>query len=223
MWELGKLTSERLGVLLKVYRAGRRYGLALEERQSEPDHHFVLDGLTAKSWHDVIVFEAVVGPFFRLFLESFFRSSASDVDSLVRELWEESQRFIRFGQARMARAMEKGERAEIETALEKWLPVAVRALGEVPTELDETWRAANIRSRTSEQVRQDYLDEIATYLQGNDLAIPAAVNDAVRETEVKWLGLEVAGGGRRDGPLKAATFVFTDRLRKSEGRTDPGR
>ena len=48
MWELGKLTSERLGVLLKVYRAGRRYGLALEERPHEPDRHFMLDGLTTK-------------------------------------------------------------------------------------------------------------------------------------------------------------------------------
>src|SRR5205814_6424249 len=121
MWELGKLTSERLGVLLKVHRSGRRYGVDLEGRRSEPDRHFLLDGLTTKSWHDVIVFEAVVGPFFRVFLESFFRSSVPEVNTLVRELWEESQRFIRFGQARMARAMENGERAEIEAAVEKWL------------------------------------------------------------------------------------------------------
>lgn len=222
MWELGKLTSERLGVLLKVYRAGRRYGLSLEEGAVLAERNFQLDGLTAKSWHDVVVFESVVGPFFRLFLESFFRSSVAEVDGLSRELWEESQRFIRFGQARMARALANGERAEVQTALERWLPAVVRALGELPAELDESWAAYGLRTRTSEEVRQDYLDEIATYLQGNDLEIPPAVADAVREVEVKWLGLEVAGGGRRDRPLKAATFVFTDRLRQSDGAPNPG-
>jgi|GEM_PF-4087813 len=221
MWELGKLTSERLGTLLKVHRVGRRYGLVLEDAGSRPERHFLLDGLTAKSWHDVIVFEAVVGPFFRLFLESFFRSSVADLDGLTRDLWTESQRFIRFGQARTARALAGGDRVELQSALERWLPAVVRALGEVPADLDETWRLAGLRTRTSDQVRQDYLDEIATYLQGNDLEIPAAVADAVCEVEVKWLGEEVAGGGRRDRPLKAATFAFTDRLREGDGRGVP--
>jgi hypothetical protein len=120
----------------------------------------------------------------------------------------------------MARALGGGERAEIEAALEKWLPPVVRALGEVPGDLDATWQVSGLRSRTSEQVRQDYLDEIATYLQGNDLEIPAAMREAVHEVEVKWLGLEVAGGGHRDRPMKPATFAFTDRLRRAAG--DPG-
>lgn len=215
MWELGKLTSERLGVLLKVYRLARGYGLAFETRAAQPDRHFLLDGSKAKSWHDVVVFESVVGPFLRVFYESFFRSSAADLGKLARELWEESQRFIRFGQARMAKALAVGERTEVEAALEKWLPLTVHALGEVPSELDQRWQETGVRSRTSEQVRQDYLDEIATYLQGNDLEIPVAMREAVREVEVKWLGVEVAGGGRRDRPLKSATFAFTDRLRQA--------
>jgi 1,2-phenylacetyl-CoA epoxidase catalytic subunit len=222
MWELGKLSSERLGILMKIYRAARSYGLAFESRAEQPDRHFRLDGVTAKSWHDVIVFEAIVGPFFRVFYESFFRSSAADVDTLSRELWEESQRFIRFGQARTARAVAAGERADIQAALEKWLAPAVGCLGEVPVDLDEAWQSSGLRSRSSQQVRQDYLDEIATYLQGNDLEIPDAVRDAVREVEVKWLGVEVAGGGDRDRPLKPATFAFTDRLRRPADDADPG-
>jgi hypothetical protein len=215
MWELGKLTSERLGLLLKVYRIARRYGLAFEDRKEEPHRQFLLDGTKVESWHDAVVFEALVGPFFRLFYESFFRSVSSDVDALVRDLWEEAQRFIRFGQSRMAAALGRDERLEIEAAVEKWLPIAVHALGEVPADVDGTWVASGLRTRTSSEVRQDYLDEMATYLNANDLEIPPAMRDAVREVEVRWLGLEVAGGGRRDGPVRPASFAFTDRLRGS--------
>ncbi|HEV7865362.1 MAG TPA: hypothetical protein VGR20_21880, partial [Acidimicrobiia bacterium] len=155
------------------------------------------------------------------FYESFFRSAVPEIHTLARELWEETQGFIRFGQARMARALAAGERPEIEAAVETWLPAAVQALGEVPADVDESWHACGLRPRTSRDVRQDFLDEIATYLQGNDLEIPAAARDAVQEVEVKWLGAEVAGGGRRDRPLKSATFAFTDRLRGDRGDPSP--
>src|SRR5581483_5646368 len=113
------------------------------------------------------------------------------------------------------------DRVELQSALERWLPAVVRALGEVPADLDETWRLAGLRTRTSDQVRQDYLDEIATYLQGNDLEIPAAVADAVCEVEVKWLGEEVAGGGGGGRPLQAAPLPFTHRPPGGGGRGVP--
>lgn len=213
MWELGKLSSERLGLLQKAYRAARRCGLAFDERQDRSGRHFLLDGNKAESWHDAVVFEAVVGPFFRLFYESFFRSASSDIETVARELWDQTQQFIRFGQARMATALGREQRTEIEAAVEKWLATAIHALGEVAADVDDAWVASGLRTRTSSQVRHDYLDEIATYLIGNEVEIPRALRDEVQEAEVKWLGLEVAGGGRRDGPLRPASFAFTDRLR----------
>ena len=214
MWELGKLCSERIGLTLKVNRLARRHGCDLEQRFTEPERHFLLGGGTVKSWHEAIVFESVVGPFYRLFFESFFRSGDAAVDKLVRELWQESQRFIRFGQGRVALAMAQGQQSEIGEAVEKWLPAALAALSEVPDALDEAWRDAGLRTRTTADVRKDYLEEIATYLNANDLDVPERLRHAVRDAEVAWVGAEVAGGGRRGGPVRPATFAFSDRFRR---------
>jgi hypothetical protein len=213
MWELGKLCSERIGLTLKVNRVARRHGWDLERRFCDPERHFLLGGSKAKSWHEAIVFEATVGPFYRLFFESFFRSSDSQLDALVRDLWQDSQRFIRFGQARVGLAMSQGQESDIAEAVEKWLPAALGALSEVPDSLDEAWQASGIRTRTANEVRKDYLEEIATYLKGNELEVPERLRDAVCEAEVNWVGTEVAGGGRRGGPVQPATFAFSDRLR----------
>ena len=222
MWELGKLCSERIGLIVTVNRAGRRQGIALDAR-TELDRHFLLRNTQIKTWPDVLVFEAIVGPFFRLFFESFFRSASADLDALAHELWEHSQRFIRFGQAHLAKALGGPGHRELEEALERWLPAVLGALDEVPADVDASWTASGLRTRSVEQVRTDYVDEIITYLHSNELEVPAAVAEQFKPIEVKWLGTEVGGAARQSEPLQPAGFFFTDRLsgRSTAAAGDP--
>jgi 1,2-phenylacetyl-CoA epoxidase catalytic subunit len=210
MWELGKLCADRLGLLVRVNRCSRRHGVTVEERITRPDRHFLCRGLRLTSWEETVVVEGLLGPFWRLFFESFLNSADDALDELVRELWTAAQGFIRFGQARLAQLLAPGESAAVEAALERWMPVALAWADEVPPALDAAWRGAGIRSRSSEEVRQDLHDELAMYLQANDLAVPASCQHALGPPEVRWVDLSERGVP--PGEFRPATFAFSDRM-----------
>lgn len=214
MWELGKLCSERIGLFVQVCRVARRHGCApRDHRERHPDSHFALGGNTMRSWDEVMIFEAVVGPFFRLFYESFMPSADAELGALAQTLWRGSQSFIRFGQARVSREMARGERVgELQLALDKWLPLTLELLDEVPDQLDLDWRLAGLRTRSNEQVRSDYTEEIATYLRAAELDVPLTCSHEIQEVDVRWVGEEVAAVPKReDRLLRPATFAFSER------------
>lgn len=219
MWDLGKLCSERMGLYQKVNRLGRSRGRPLAGRERDLTRHFMLGRQRAKSWEDVLVLEAVVGPAYRLFFESFLRCSDAALAALAKDLWHQSQVFIRFGQVRLARAIGSGDiRSGGETALESfqsavdtWLPHALGMLTEVPSDLDKRWVATGYREKRSSEITSDYADEIATYLNACELEIPASCRDELEVPEVQWVGARFASShGPRDG-LKPAVFAFSKR------------
>jgi hypothetical protein len=211
MWELGKLCADRLGLLVRVNRCSRRHGVSVEERLTRPDRHFLCHGLRLASWEEAVVVEGLLGPFWRLFFESFLNSGDDALDELVRELWTASQGFIRFGQARLAQLLAPGESVAVEAALERWMPVALAWADEVPPGLDDTWRRAGIRSRSSDEVRRDLHDELAMYLQANDLPVPASCQHALEPPEVRWVDLSERAAVP-PGEFRPATFAFSDRM-----------
>lgn len=210
MWELGKLCSERMGVYQKVNRAARSASIPIAGRERDRSRHFQMGGRAVASWVEALMVEVVVGPYFRLFFESFLRSSDQRVADLAHAAWQDSQPFIRFGQARIARAMEAGDaEAEFQAALDRWLPAALELLDEVPGDLDEAWLAAGIRDRTNDVIREDYLEEMATYVTATDLAVPAECEDQLPEPVVRWTGDELAPLGNPPTDLQTATFAYS--------------
>jgi hypothetical protein len=213
MWELGKLCGDRLGLYQKVNRVARQYGQSLESAPADRPRPFLLGGVQVTSWAEVLVLEAVVGPFYRLFYESFLRSSDQDIAELADALWRGSQLFIRFGQAELAIAL--GEDPEpFQAAVDTLLPAALGLLDETPAELDRSWLAYGYREKPNASIKADYTEEIATYLNAADLEIPKTCRDAFPEPEVRWVGENFAST-RRTGPLRQATFAFSQ---KSTGR-----
>jgi len=212
MWELGKLCADRLGLLVRVNRCSRRHGVTVEERLARPDRHFLCSGFRLTSWEETVVVEALLGPFWRLFFESFLNSADGHLDELVRELWTASQGFIRFGQARLSQLLADGDGSvAVPAAVERWLPVGLAWAAEVPPALDAAWRAAGIRSRSNDDVRRDLYDELAMYLQANDLSVPESCASVLGPPEVRWVDLSdrpapVPGG------LRPATFAFSERV-----------
>lgn len=209
MWELGKLCSDRMALFQKVARSARAAAHPLSTRHLDESRQFLFGGATAESWHEVLLVEAVVGPYFRLFYESFLRATHPGLAGLAKELWADSQSFIRFGQARVARAMAAGESDQIQAALDKWLPLAIELLDEVPEHLDEGWGAAGHRDRSNALVRSDYLEEIATYLAATDLDTPDACLDTIPVAQLRWVGEDISPPARSPGPLTDATFAFS--------------
>lgn len=212
MWELGKLCADRLGLLVRVNRCSRRHGVTVEERLARPDRHFLCSGFRLASWEETVVVEALLGPFWRLFFESFLNSADGPLDELVRDLWTASQGFIRFGQARLSQllAADDGSVA-VAAALERWLPVSLAWADELPPALDAAWRAAGIRSRSSDDVRRDLHDELAMYLQANDLPVPESCASVLGPPEVRWVDLSDRTAPAPGG-LRPATFAFSERM-----------
>lgn len=210
MWELGKICSERMGLFQKVNRLARRHGRPLEGRERDPGRHFLLGGTRATSWEEALVVEAVVGPYFRLFYESFLRATRGELVEIAKVLWYDSQPFIRFGQARIARSIEAGgSTAPFQAALDKWLPAALGALDEVPEALDRRWAEHGYREKPEAALRSDYLEEMATYINATDLDVPESCLDQVPVSEVRWVGRDLSSAPSGDRPLQAATFAFS--------------
>jgi 1,2-phenylacetyl-CoA epoxidase catalytic subunit len=210
MWELGKLCSERMGLYQKVNRLARRHGEAFEGRERDTGRHFLLGGTTVSSWEEALVVETVVGPYFRLFYESFLRSSDTELADIAKVLWYDSQPFIRFGQARIARVIETGgSTAPFQDALDKWLPPAIDLLDEVPTALDRRWTEQGYREKPDSALRSDYLEEMATYINATDLETPDSCLDLMPPAEVRWIGRDMSPAVRSGQPLQAATFAFS--------------
>ena len=216
MWDLGKLCSSRMGLYQKVARTTRRHGRRLDARVDDPNRHFLLAGQQVSTWEEVLVLEAVVGSYFRLFAESFLRSSDLDIAEVAKAIWHESHLLIRFGQSRLARCISDGGAGldAIQAAVDKLLPMAVELLDEVPADLDQRWAAVNLRQKSNAAVQTDYLEEMATYLTSADLDIPLSCVGAIPVAEVVWLGSDFAST-RSGGALKDATFAFSE---KSTGR-----
>lgn len=212
MWELGKLCSEHMGLSQKVNRAARAAGISFAGRERDDSRRFLLADKKVTDWYEALVVEAVVGPFFRLFYESFLRGSEPRFTALVKTLWAESQPFIRFGQARIARVIESGGSIEkFQAAVDKWLPVAVALADEVPDELGERWLAAGYWEKPYSALFADYTEEMATYINATDLEIPESCVDAIPVAEVRWVGEDIAPRTSTGRPLAPATFAFSKR------------
>jgi 1,2-phenylacetyl-CoA epoxidase catalytic subunit len=210
MWELGKLCSERMGLFQKVNRVARRHGERFEGRERDAGRHFLLGGARVLSWEEALTVEVIVGPYFRLFFESFLRASNVELAETAKVLWYESQPFIRFGQARIARSIETGGSTEpFQAAVDKWLPAAIGLLDEVPATLDRRWAEAGYREKPESALRSDYLEEMATYLNSTDLEVPESCLDVVPVSEVRWIGRDLGRAESGDRPLQAATFAFS--------------
>jgi hypothetical protein len=210
MWELGKLCGDRLGLFQKVNRVARQHGRPLETFDAGRVRHFQLGGEQATSWPEVLVLEAVLGPYFRLLFESFLRSSDREIAALADSLWRASQLFIRFGQAEIAIAI-GDDPPMFQAAVDKLLPVAVALLDETPPDLDLWWLEQGYREKPSSAIRSDFTEEIAAYLNGADLEIPKVCRQAFREPEVRWVGENFASSRVASGPLSPATFAFSDK------------
>jgi 1,2-phenylacetyl-CoA epoxidase catalytic subunit len=216
MWELGKLCSERMGLFQKVNRVARSHGRPLVGRERDASRHFLLGGNKLTSWEEALVTEVVVGHYFRLFFESFLRASNEQLGELAKTLWHESQPFIRFGQARISRVLAAGGDIDaFQAGVDKWLPVVVDLLDEVPDDLDARWANAGYREKPNSAIRSDYLEEMATYLNATDLEVPASCCDVVPVAEVRWVGADITPARTGGRPLQDATFAFS---KKQTGR-----
>jgi len=175
LWKMGKTATEEVDHFRKMNRMLNDIGHDATWVIWRPREERYVDAFRASmpTWADVAVFGFLMDRVGRYQLEEFENCSYKPLEECLPDILREEVGHVNYGTMKLLELTRTPEgKAEAQTALNKWFPLALDSFGQSESKRSERYIHWNLKHRTNGEQRAQFAAEVAPLIAKMGLEQP---------------------------------------------------